>query len=131
MLKPLLQEAAMIFALLPAAEELGLLGVEGDPTKDEDLLSVHVGEAHCLVAATGSDTDNVYIALTARGLNPNMRIVARASRAEAEDELQRAGADMVISPHAIGGRHMAQSAIELMADAGAKEGPSQRRVSPP
>ena len=102
LLKPLLQDAAMIFALLPAAEELGLLGVEGDPTKDEDLLSVHVGEAHCLVAATGSDADNVYITLTARGLNPSLRIVARASRADAEDKLQRAGADMVISPHAIG-----------------------------
>ena len=83
------------------------------------------------MAATGSDADNVYITLTARGLNPSLRIVARASRADAEDKLQRAGADMVISPHSIGGRQMAQSAIELMADAGAKEGPSQRRVSPP
>ena len=45
--------------MLAEAEELGLLGVEGDPTKDEDLLSVHVGEAYCLVAATGSDADNV------------------------------------------------------------------------
>ena len=92
--------------MLTEAEELGLLGVEGDPTKDEDLLSVRVGEAYCLVAATGSDADNVYIALTARGLNPSLRIVERASRADAEDKLQRAGADMVISPHAIGGRHM-------------------------
>ena len=107
--------------VLTEAEELGLLGVEGDPTKDEDLLSVHVGEAYCLVAATGSDTDNVYITLTARGLNPNLRIVARASRANAEDKLHRACADTVISPYTIGGRHMALSVIELMTEAGAKE----------
>ena len=50
--------------------------------------------------------------LTARGLNPSLRIVARASRADAEDKLRRAGADEVISPHVIGGRHMALSAIE-------------------
>ena len=103
--------------VLAEAEELGLLGVEGDPTKDEDLLSVHVGEAYCLVAATGSDADNVYIALTVRGLNPSLRIVARASRADAEDKLHRARADMVISPYSIGGRQMAQSAIDLMSKA--------------
>ena len=108
--------------VLAEAEELGLLGVEGDPTKDEDLLSVHVGEAYCLVAATGSDADNVYIALTARGLNPSLRIVARASRADAEDKLHRAGADMVISPYSIGGRQMAQSAIELMTEAWGRKG---------
>ena len=71
------------------------------------------------MAATGSDADNVHIALTARGLNPSLRIVARASLADAEDKLHRAGADMVISPHAIGGRQMALSAIELMSKAGA------------
>ena len=54
------------------------------------MLSVRVGEAYCLVAATGSDADNVYIALTVRGLNPSLRIVARASRADAEDKLHRA-----------------------------------------
>ena len=102
---------------LAEAEELGMLGIEGDPTKDEDLLSARVREAYGLVAATGSDTDNVYITLTARGLNPNLRIVARATREDAEAKLQRAGADVVVQPQAIGGRHMAQSAIELTAKA--------------
>ncbi len=105
--------------VLSEAEELGILGIEGDPTRDEDLLSVRVREAYGLVAAAGSDTDNVYITLTARGLNPNLRIVARATREDAEAKLIRAGADMVVQPQAIGGRHMAQSAIELMSKGGA------------
>ena len=105
--------------VLTEAEELGILSIEGDPTRDEDLLLVRVMEASGLVAAVGTDTDNVYITLTARGLNPNLRIVARAVRDDAEDKLQRAGADVVVSPHAIGGRHMAQSAIELMSNVGA------------
>ena len=90
----------------------GLLCLHGDPTRDEDLLTARVEEALGLVAATGNDSDNVYISLTARGLNPSLRIIARASRADAEDKLRRAGADEVVSPHVIGGRHMALTAVE-------------------
>ena len=97
---------------LAEAEEQGLLCVHGDPTRDADLVSAHVEQARGLVAATGDDTENVYISLTARGLNPKLHIVARASRSDAEDKLRRAGADQVISPYTIGGRHMAFSAIE-------------------
>ncbi len=96
---------------LAEAEDGGLLCLQGDPTRDADLQSAHVEDARCLVAATGDDAENVYISLTARGLNPKLRIVARASRPDAEDKLRRAGADQVISPHAIGGRQMALSAI--------------------
>lgn len=98
--------------VLTEAEQYGLLYLHGDPTRDEDLLTARVEEALGLVAATGNDSDNVYISLTARGLNPSLRIVARASRADAEDKLRRAGADEVISPHIIGGRHMALAAFE-------------------
>ncbi len=98
--------------VLTEAEQNGLLYLHGDPTRDEDLLTARVGEALGLVAATGNDSDNVYISLTARGLNPSLRIIARASRADAEDKLRRAGADEVISPHVIGGRHMALTAVE-------------------
>ena len=103
---------------LAEAEERGLLCMHGDPTRDDDLLAAHVREALGLVAATGNDSDNVYITLTARGLNPSLRIVARASRPDAEDKLLRAGADQVISPHAIGGRHMVLSAMVLEAGVG-------------
>ena len=94
------------------AEDRGLLCVHGDSARDADLLAAQVNTARGLVAATGDDAENVYISLTARGLNSKLHIVARASSSDAEDKLRRAGADQVVSPYAIGGRHMAISAIE-------------------
>ncbi len=98
--------------VLAEAETQGLLYFEGDSTRDDDLRAVQVESAAGLVAATGDDGVNVYISLTARGLNPDLHIVARASRSEAEQKLRMAGADRVISPHIIGGRQMAQMAME-------------------
>ena len=97
---------------LAEAEEMGMLYVQGDPTRDDDLLAAQVERAAGLVATTGDDADNVYISLTARGLNPDLHVVARASRPDAEEKLRRAGADEVVSPYAIGGRHMALTAME-------------------
>ena len=94
------------------AENRGMLCVHGDSARDADLLEAQVKAARGLVAATGDDAENVYISLTARGLNPKLHIVARASSRDAEDKLRRAGADQVVSPYAIGGRHMALTAIE-------------------
>lgn len=96
---------------LADAEDLGYLVVRGDSTRDADLIAAHVKEAKGLMASTGDDAENVFISLTARGLNPGLHIVARASREESEEKLRRAGADEVVSPYAIGGRHMALSAI--------------------
>jgi voltage-gated potassium channel len=59
----------------------------------------------------GSDTDNTFITLSARELHPDLFIEARASNPESEGKLRRAGADRVISPHAIGGRRMAMLAL--------------------
>ena len=97
---------------LEDARDLGYLYVQGDCTRDADLLAAQVKDARGLVAATGDDAENLYISLTARGLNPKLHIVARASSSDAEDKLRRAGADQVVSPYAIGGRHMALTAIE-------------------
>ena len=96
---------------LTAAEELDMLWVHGDSAEDENLLAAHVRDARGLVAATGDDGQNVYVVLTARGLNPDLYIVARASRPGAEDKLRRAGADEVVLPHVIGGKEMAFSAM--------------------
>ena len=95
------------------AEDLGLLFLQGDATRDADLISAQIDKAVGLVAATGDDSENVYITLTARGLNPGLHVVARASRPEAEEKLRRAGADQVVSPYAIGGRQMALTAMEI------------------
>ena len=96
---------------LSEAEELGLLCLQGDATKDADLISAQIDKAVGLIAATGDDGETVYITLTDRGLNPGLHVVARASRPEAEEKLHRAGADEVVSPYAIGGRQMALNAM--------------------
>ena len=99
---------------LAEAEERGMLFVHGDSTQDEHLLAAHVMEARGLVAATGDDSHNVYVSLTARGLNSELYIVARASRPEAVEKLHRAGADEVILPHVIGGQEMARSMLSAV-----------------
>jgi voltage-gated potassium channel len=98
------------------AEDFGYLYVQGDATRDETLISAAVDRAaRGLVAATGADSDNVFITLTARGLNPELDIVARASESETQAKLMRAGASRVVSHYSIGGRRMALSATRLLA----------------
>lgn len=89
-------------------QALGTLYVEGDAADDHVLMAAGVRVARGLVSAVDTDAENVFVVLTARVLNPHMRIVARAVSAEAENKLVRAGADRVISPILIGARRMAQ-----------------------
>ena len=93
------------------AERLGLAYVQGDATDDETLRQAGIERAHGLIVATSQDSGNVFITLSARGLVPGLVIVARSTDPGATDKLIRAGADRVISPHEIGGRRMALSAI--------------------
>jgi voltage-gated potassium channel len=81
--------------------------VEGDATRDSVLKDAGIERAKGLVAAVGSDTDNTYITLTARGLRSDIFIEARATEEEAESKLKRAGADRVVKPYDIGGARMA------------------------
>ncbi len=87
------------------------LFINGDATRDDVLKNAGIERARGLIAAVGSDTDNTYITLSARGLCPNIYIEARASNAEAVTKLERSGANRVILPHAIGGRRMALLAL--------------------
>lgn len=93
------------------AIEAGHLCLEGDATSDKVLLEVGIERARGLVAAVGTDVDNTYITLSARGLCPNLFIEARASTREAETKLKRAGANRVVSPNSIGARRMALLAL--------------------
>ncbi len=93
------------------AEKEGYLYIFGDATSDEVLKEASIDQAHGLVAAVGSDTDNTFITLSARELRPDLFIEARSSGPESEGKLRRAGADRIISPHAIGGRRMAMLAL--------------------
>jgi voltage-gated potassium channel len=78
-----------------------------DATLEESLRDVGVQHARGLAACLPNDADNVYVVLTARDLNPNLRIVARAAEEQAEAKLLRAGANHVIAPTIIGGHRMA------------------------
>jgi voltage-gated potassium channel len=81
----------------------------GDATQEQTLRDAHIERARGLVAATTTDATNLYIVLTARGLNPKLRIIARASEDDAEKHLLTAGADSVVSPYHFAGQRIAQS----------------------
>ena len=85
------------------------LTLVGDATQEQTLREVHIERARGLVAATTTDATNVYIVLTARGLNPKLKIIARASEEDAEKHLLKAGADSVVSPYLFAGQRIAQS----------------------
>src|SRR5260370_25628211 len=77
-----------------------------DATLDETLREARVEHARGLAACLPDDADNVYVVLTARDLNPNLRIVARAAEEQAEAKLLRAGANHVVAPTIIGGHRL-------------------------
>lgn len=89
----------------------GYLFVQGNATDDETLVAAGIDRARGLITAVTSDTDNVYITLTARGLNPELFILARAGEEGAEVKLMRAGASKVISPYTIGAVRMAHAIL--------------------
>jgi len=82
----------------------------GDATSDEILLQAGIRNAKGLVACSDSDVVNVYVTLSARALNPHLRIVGRAAYRDTEKKLMKAGADRVISPYFISGVRMAAMA---------------------
>ncbi len=85
------------------------LTMVGDATQEQTLREAHIERARGLVAATTTDATNLYIVLTARGLNPKLKIIARASEEDAEKHLRTAGADSVVSPYLFAGQRIAQS----------------------
>jgi voltage-gated potassium channel len=97
--------------VLRLLDEQGIPYVAGDATADEVLLAAGLLRAKTLVAALTQEAANVYVTLTARQLNPNIRIVARADAQGHIQRLQRAGADQVLVPHRYGGVRMAQSVL--------------------
>ena len=90
----------------------GLLVVLGDATLEDTLREAHVDRCKSLIAASDSDATNTYITLTAKGVRPNVYVVARVSTPVVEAKLRLAGADRVISPYSIAGRRMALAAVQ-------------------
>jgi voltage-gated potassium channel len=85
--------------------------VVADPSDDEPLHEVGIEHARAVIAATNDDAEDAFAVLTARELNPDVRIVAAATIRENVEKLRRAGADTVLSPAAIGGRLLVRSAL--------------------
>lgn len=97
--------------VLERLEEENVLFLRGNATEDETLLKAGIRRAKGLVSVVTSDTENVYITLTARGLNPDLFILARSGEAGSDIKLKRAGANKVVSPYQIGGTRMAQAIL--------------------
>ena len=89
----------------------GVRFIVGKPSEDDVLESAGIERARAVIACVDSDAENIFITLTARGLCPDIRIVARASAEAAEPKLKRAGADRVISPYKASGAEMARLAL--------------------
>lgn len=92
---------------LALADKDGFLTVKGDAATDEVLETAGIGRAKGLVSAVGTDAANMFVVLSARVLNPDLLIVARAGSEDAISKLRRAGANQVVSPYGIGGKRMA------------------------
>ncbi len=97
--------------LIDKMEQDGILCLEGDATSDEMLLNAGLLHAKSLISALTSEAANVYVTLTARQLNPDIIIVARAGDKSHISRLELAGADRVVLPHFIGGLRMAQNVL--------------------
>lgn len=94
-----------------AARARGFAAIVADASSEDTLTQVGIDRARGLVAAVGTDAENVYTILTARVLRPNLFVVGRAESEDSIRKLLRAGASRVISPYQIGATQMAQTAL--------------------
>ena len=93
-------------------EETNIPLIHDDATSEEVLVEAGIQRAKGLVSVVASDADNLFITITARGLNPHLFILARAEQEHTEKKLIRAGANRVVLPYLIGGQRMAQTLIK-------------------
>ncbi len=89
----------------------GLPAFAGDSTQDATLEGAGVRRAKGLIASLATDADNLFLILSAKTLNPGLKVAARVGEEEAEQKLRRAGADTVFAPYTNAGHHMALSLV--------------------
>ncbi|PKM64454.1 MAG: potassium channel protein [Firmicutes bacterium HGW-Firmicutes-20] len=89
----------------------GILAFVGNATQEEILAKAQIARAKGLIASLSRDSFNVYTVLTARGMNPDLYIVAKAIEKGSDEKLKKAGANNTISPNEIGGRRLAASLV--------------------
>ncbi len=90
-------------------QDEGILVVRGDAADEEVLREAGVERARGVIACAPSDAENVFITLTAKGLQPEVFVVARAEDARSARKIRRVGADAVVTPYELGGRRLAQA----------------------
>jgi len=81
--------------------------IEGDATQDDILIKADIETAKSLISTLPNDADNLFVVLTARSLNPDLKIISRASSDSSEKKLRMAGVDSIVMPERVGGAHMA------------------------
>ncbi|MDH3889773.1 MAG: potassium channel protein [candidate division Zixibacteria bacterium] len=89
----------------------GFVFLKGEATDDKVLLHAGVERARTLISTLPDEAQNVYLTLTARAMNKDLHIIARADVEGGEKKLMRAGADHVVSPHVLGGHRMALASL--------------------
>ncbi len=97
--------------IIPDPRSSDLMFIQGNAADDEVLEQAGIKQARAVVSTLPDDADNVYLSLTARQINPELMIIARAESDLAKRKLHRAGADRVISPHELGGMQMAMATL--------------------
>jgi len=97
--------------LRQVSSAFGGAAVQGDATHDEVLEAAGIARARGVISALTEDKDNLFVTITARALNPHLRIVAKAIDVRAEGKLKRAGADSVVSPNVMGGLRMVSEMV--------------------
>jgi voltage-gated potassium channel len=85
--------------------------IAGDATEDENLLKAGIEKAQGLVSVLSSDIANTFTTLSARGLNPSLKIIARAEDESSREKLLKAGASRVVLPYEIGGYRITQALL--------------------
>lgn len=109
-----------------------LLYIQGDATDDENLIAAGIEKAAGVIVCLPVDKDNLYVTMTARMINPKVRIVSRIINQGLRAKLIRAGADRVVSPDAIGALRMASIMIRPTVvdflDSMLRSGPSRYRI---
>lgn len=108
-------EDLVLVEMLPSVrhefENSNVIMVEGNATDDKVLLQAGIDHAAGICCCLPNDSDNVYVALTARALNPNLTIISRSNSPESERKLIIAGVDHVINPYTTSGRRMARQLV--------------------
>jgi voltage-gated potassium channel len=97
--------------LADTLDGLGFVYVCGDATDEVVLLKAGIHQSKALIAALGTDTENVFLVLTGRQLAPNLNIIARTGSEAAKAKLLAAGANTVVAPYEMGAASMAQRII--------------------